>query len=394
MAPSAEATPAAVEDQYFSSNPPPKALSEHIAQARDFIDFHAAAKRRVVLVTSGGTTVPLEKQTVRFIDNFSAGTRGATSAEYFLENGYAVVFLHRQFSLLPYSRHYSHATNCFLDFLDEGPGGTVVAKPEFGESMLNVLRKYQTATSKNLLLTVPFVTIGDYLHELRAIARLMHRLGPDGLLYLAAAASDFFLPQDRMAEHKIQSTDAADGVKKASSSLKTSPTLSGGGGNDEEFDNFDSTTKVPRSKRLIVDLDPVPKFLKNLVDGWAPQCMIVSFKLETDPEILVHKAKTALERYSHNLVIGNLLSTRKWEVVFVAPGRPDKWIRTPGIETKQDLHPPPEDKPLDPALLPEGDPDVELESLIIPALEELHTAHIQEAGLKSAGNGNAETETV
>lgn len=41
----------------------------------------------------------------------------------------------------------------------------------------------------------------------------------------------------------------------------------------------------------------------------------------------MHKAKTALERYSHNLVIGNLLSTRKWEVVFVAPGRPDKWIR-------------------------------------------------------------------
>ena len=31
---------------------------------------------------SGGTTVPLESRTVRFIDNFSVGTRGATSAEY------------------------------------------------------------------------------------------------------------------------------------------------------------------------------------------------------------------------------------------------------------------------------------------------------------------------
>lgn len=56
---------------------------------------------------------------MRFIDNFSAGTRGATSAEYYLENGYAVIFLHRQFSLLPYSRHYSHSTNCFLDFMEE-----------------------------------------------------------------------------------------------------------------------------------------------------------------------------------------------------------------------------------------------------------------------------------
>lgn len=289
MASTAEPVPAAVEDQYFSSNPPPKALSQHIAQAQEFIAFHAAAKRRVVLITSGGTTVPLEKQTVRFIDNFSAGTRGATSAEYFLESGYAVIFLHRQFSLLPYSRHYSHATDCFLDFLHEGPEGSVVAKPEFSEKMLSVLRKYQTARNKNMLLTVPFVTIGDYLHELRAIARLMHSLGPDGLLYLAAAASDFFLPQDRMAEHKIQSTDAADKIKKK----KSSPELKPAAGAEEEFDNFDSSPKVPRSKRLIVDLDPVPKFLKNLVDGWAPQCMIVSFKLETDPGKTTVRYKSA-----------------------------------------------------------------------------------------------------
>jgi phosphopantothenate---cysteine ligase (ATP) len=60
-----------------------------------------------------------ENQTVRFIDNFSAGTRGACSAEYFIENGYAVIFLHRKFSLLPYARHYSHTTNCFLDFMVE-----------------------------------------------------------------------------------------------------------------------------------------------------------------------------------------------------------------------------------------------------------------------------------
>ena len=35
----------------------------------------------------GGTIVPLEKNTVRFIDNFSTGSRGAASAEYFLAQG-------------------------------------------------------------------------------------------------------------------------------------------------------------------------------------------------------------------------------------------------------------------------------------------------------------------
>jgi len=135
-----------------------------------------------------------EKQTVRFIDNFSAGTRGATSAEYFLEAGYAVLFLHRQFSLLPFSRHYSHATDCFLDFLREGPNGSVVARDEDSAKMLHVLRKYRDARDRHMLLVLPFVSISDYLHELRNIAQLMRPLGPSGLLYLAAAVSDFFVP--------------------------------------------------------------------------------------------------------------------------------------------------------------------------------------------------------
>jgi len=48
-----------------------------------------------VLFQSGGTTVPLEHNTVRFVDNFSAGTRGSASAEYFLGAGYSVIFLYR-----------------------------------------------------------------------------------------------------------------------------------------------------------------------------------------------------------------------------------------------------------------------------------------------------------
>ncbi|KAG9228592.1 DNA/pantothenate metabolism flavoprotein [Amylocarpus encephaloides] len=371
-----QTTADAAERDYFFENPPPPALEKHSGQAKEFIDFHAPAGRRVVLVTSGGTTVPLERQTVRFIDNFSAGTRGATSAEYFLEAGYAVIFLHRQFSLQPYSRHYSHATDCFLDFLHEGPDGSIVANEEYQSKMLEVLRRYNSAKKQNLLLTLPFTTINDYLFVLRSISQLMRPLGPDGLLYLAAAVSDFFVPPERMVEHKIQSTNATETQAVPEQTTKEQ--------NEEEtFDNFDSSPTVPRSKRLIVDLDPVPKFLKNLVDGWAPEGMIVSFKLETDPEILVRKAQYSLDRYQHHLVIGNLLSTRKWEVVFVAPNQSDTWIRVPrrrkkmtssGIENMVgELG----DKPLDPKDLPEGEPEMEIESLIIPAVEELHTSHIK-----------------
>lgn len=348
------------EDAYFASNPPPRHLDAHLALATTFLERHASESpdRRVVLITSGGTTVPLERQTVRFIDNFSAGTRGATSAEYFLSAGYAVIFLHRQFSLQPYSRHYSHSTDCLLDFLDASTG-RVGVRPDDEERMRGVLAKYRAVKDGGMLLMLPFVTIGDYLHELRALSRLMRPLGPRGLLYLAAAVSDFFVPAERMAEHKIQSTDA---VKDAG----------------EEFDNFDANPRVPASRRLVIDLDPVPKFLKSLVDGWADESMIVSYKLETDPAILVRKARYSLDRYQHHLVIGNLLATRKWEVVFVSPGRDDSWLRVaaPGGQGWGEA----EGRPLRADELPSAEPEGEIEALIIPAVEELHSAHIDKAG--------------
>jgi hypothetical protein len=46
---------------------------------------YLCANEKLMLVfcfQSGGTTVPLETNTVRFIDNFSSGARGAASAEY------------------------------------------------------------------------------------------------------------------------------------------------------------------------------------------------------------------------------------------------------------------------------------------------------------------------
>lgn len=400
----------AEEDAYFSSNPPPRQLSAHVAQAQAFIASHASAARRVVLVTSGGTTVPLERNTVRFLDNFSAGTRGAASAEHFLAAGYAVIFLHREFSLLPFSRHYSHSADSFLDYLCEAgvddvdddeddddvqhrpprPSAAAASSPTCGPlphitvrrnvhpPMLPLLRRYRRAKEQNRLLVLPFVTIGDYLHELRAISRLMRPLGPSGLLYLAAAVSDFFVPPERLPDHKIQSTDAVDPRPPAKSN-KTAPQQQAQEAtrdedDEETFDNFDSSPRVPRSKRLIIDLDPVPKFLKNLVDGWAPEGMIVSYKLETDPSILVRKARYSLDRYQHHLVIGNLLATRKWEVVFVRPRSDDAWLRVSRRGGWGDA----DGRPLRPNEVPSGEPEEEIEGLIIPAVGELHDAHIRD----------------
>lgn len=364
------------ESFYFTHEPPPKDLKTNTTLAREFINRHAHDDRRVVLVTSGGTTVPLEQQTVRFIDNFSAGTRGATSAEYFLQNGYAVIFLHRQFSLLPYSRHYSHNTRSFLDYMRE-EDGRVIVDQQHQDQMLQVLRQYNEAKRDNKLLILSYVTITEYLWNLREVAQLMKPLGPKAMFYLAAAVSDFFVPQDRMVEHKIQSNEEFLQTAKAS-------------GKDKQ------PAARTEGRSLVIDLEPVPKFLKQLVDGWAPEAMIVSFKLETDPSILVTKAKYALNKYSHHLVIGNLLLTRKWEVVFVSVLDGEKWVRVPSNRRTKSFSglqslvgsadqlantqtAEAERSVSELGIIPEGEPAVEIESLIIPEIEIMHTRLIEQA---------------
>ena len=63
--------------EFFNENHPD--IEELLISVRNFIK---KTKGPFVLITSGGTAVPLEMQTVRFLDNFSTGNRGAASAEY------------------------------------------------------------------------------------------------------------------------------------------------------------------------------------------------------------------------------------------------------------------------------------------------------------------------
>eukprot|EP00435_Cladocopium_sp_Y103_P025967 s444_g6.t1 len=55
----------------------PEKLEAQRQAVSDFVRQARAKGIRVALITSGGTTVPFEVNTVRFIDNFSTGTRGA-----------------------------------------------------------------------------------------------------------------------------------------------------------------------------------------------------------------------------------------------------------------------------------------------------------------------------
>lgn len=300
------------------------AVPSHVEEVKEkmaaFATRHAEEGRRVVLITSGGTKVPLESRTVRFLDNFSSGRRGASSAEYFIDSGYAVVFLHRHRSLYPYTRLFS--TVNMLDALElkggEG-GGQVVVNQQALPDIARVLKRYNEVKDGGLLLPIEFSTLSEYLHLLKAAAQALSAVGSKAMFYLAAAVSDFYIPASEMPEHKIQSSNGP----------------------------------------LQLSMKMVPKILSPLVKDWAPQAFVTSFKLETDPTILLDRARRALDTYRHQAVVANVLDSRRGYVVVVTP------------ETQAEL------------VLTEADvrKEVEIEERIVRNLTSAHSKFItQQAG--------------
>ncbi len=72
----------------------------------------------------------------------------------------------------------------------------------------------------------------------------------------------------------------------------------------------------------------VPKMLSPLVKDWAPKAFVISFKLETDPSILLERARRALETYNHQAVVANVLDTRRGYVVVVTKDTQQELVLT------------------------------------------------------------------
>lgn len=112
-------------------------------------------------------------------------------------------------------------------------------------------------------------TVTDYLLILREAARALAPFRQNACLFLAAAVSDFFVPPQEMQEHKIQSSSA----------------------NKEKGDKKDAAAAT-----FELLLKHVPKCLPLLRREWAPHAFVVSFKLETDPDMLMRKALGAIDK--------------------------------------------------------------------------------------------------
>ena len=231
----------------------------------DFILKCANQSVKVVLITSGGCSVRLEKNVVRTIENFSTGMRGSLSAEFFLSLGYYIIFLHREKSLIPFMQKFD-----LLKFS---------TSDEYYEELKPCLEKAKKY--KDCIFYVSFNLFEDYIEKLYSIIEKMSILKKNGIVYLASAISDFYIPEDKLSEHKIQSRN------EIGESLET----------------------------LDITLYPAPKRIYTIKESLYKDCFLVTFKLETDQTILSKKAKSALENCKSNVVVANLISKRYDEII-------------------------------------------------------------------------------
>lgn len=255
--------------------------AETVASMTALVAISKAAGRKLAVVTSGGTTVPLERRTVRYIDNFSTGNRGAALAEWFLRHEYAVLFLHRVGSAFPLARRLAAE-------LAAGPR-EVLARGVRSDPVSAALLKEER------FVAVGFTTVFDYLELLRAACTACRGCKP--LIVCAAAVSDFYVKE--APEHKLQSSEEGTAMLR---------------------------------------LSPVPKMLGLIKRRWCDDmAAVVSFKLETDTKLLELKARRSLDLYGLDAVVANALGSYRSRAIMYLPGAEPETLYRNGEPIEDDI---------------------------------------------------------
>lgn len=144
---------------------------------------------------------------------------------------------------------------------------------------------------------VPFESLGEYVWRLRDCTKACDCAGRAATIVLAAAVSDFYVPPFVMPEHKIQS----------------------GGGDIELELRLHAVPKLLGALKLSAKEAGAVAGVPIEDAPWCPRASVASFKLETDPDLLLPKAAAAMRRYRTDAVVANMLATRYEQVTVLTP---------------------------------------------------------------------------
>jgi len=339
---------------------------------RSFVVRHSSQQRPIALVSSGGTACDLEVQSVRCLENFSTGKRGAISVEEFLKRGYAVIHLWRKGSASPYGRVLSQSIMGKNSMPNQGITmsslGKLFATGDLEEDQEDQLVQDVLDADKNndQWLSDPSSTIGagdehdgDTKHESnhhgnkrssqKGGVHLHRRIIDSTPLHMALTERQSALEEGRILTIPFRSVEEyLAKLQLSSESLRDSQSLAifylaaavsdfyvplaersqhkiqSRNIPDENSDN--PLSKTGDKGCLNLKLWPVPKVMGLLRFKWAPVAFVCSFKLETDKAILRQKSEGAVEKYGCHMVIGNILKTRHDKVWILSPANKESWF--------------------------------------------------------------------
>jgi len=342
-------------------------------ELRSFVVRHSSHHRPIALVTSGGTAADLEVNSVRCLDNFSTGKRGAISVEEFLKRGYAVIHLWRKGSASPYGRVLSQSIMGNNSMPNEGISisslGKLFETGDLEEDQEDQLVQAVLDAEKNNdpWLSDPSSIIGDdhgdhgnapkrinnnnnnKRSSYKGGVQLHRRIINSTPLRTALTERQSALEEGRILTIPFRSVeDYLAKLQLSSESLRDSQALAifylAAAVSDfyvplaERSQHKIQSRAIPDKNSdsllskesdngcLNLKLWPVPKVMNLLRFKWAPDAFVCGFKLETDKAILRQKAEGAVEKYGCHMVIGNLLKTRHDQVWILAPADMETWL--------------------------------------------------------------------
>lgn len=263
-----------VDEFYSAAESSCEKLKKLQSTIQNFVQVHLAKKHRIAIVTSGSTTVQLDSCNLFHIDSVGTGNRGAAFAEGLLRRGYAVIYIYRDGSLLPYSRNFAKSIHNgkFMDLLklktDDDKVDIVVETDTAQKTTFQKLYEEYTE-SKERIIDVPFETVQEYLYVLKIATMELDAAKHRGLLFLAASVMDFYIPNKMLKKQGLN-------------------------GNDLEL-----------------SFQKVPNVLRKIRKVWCKHAFVITFKLDVDDIATRENAYKDLEKYGPNVIVGNTLESRQ-----------------------------------------------------------------------------------
>ena len=124
------------------------------------------------------------------------------SITVFVYLGYQVIFLHRVGSAFPFTSGFresasKHIDGDLLSNFEDRKQGMYLAVPNGGR-IKSELRCYNHSVKNKRLFSFSFETVSDYLTLLQLVAEQLCHLQDKVCFYLAAAVSDFYIPDNEV----------------------------------------------------------------------------------------------------------------------------------------------------------------------------------------------------